>query len=73
MSTCNRLDLQTVGFSTGYYAQKSPQSLPKKPSPVHGKRGLLASDTTIIGEGGCGELDLDCPIYINEIRSVQGD
>ena len=26
MSTCNRLDLQTLGLSTGY-AQKSPRSL----------------------------------------------
>ena len=27
MSTCNLLDLQNARISTGYYAQKSPQSL----------------------------------------------
>ena len=27
MSTCDRLDLQTLGISTGSYAQKSPRSL----------------------------------------------
>ena len=27
MSTCNRLDLQTLGSSTGYDAQKSPRPL----------------------------------------------